>query len=59
MTKFFGLELLSAGFYHNYSMDEYPGVSNAAASTALKFYLALLPGYLQYINVVSGLQAPC
>ena len=54
MTKFFELELLSAGFHQHYSMDEYPGVSNAAASAALKFYLALLPGYLQYINVVSG-----
>ncbi|KAF0313952.1 Peroxidasin-like protein [Amphibalanus amphitrite] len=51
VTKFFDLELLSAGFHQHYSMDEYPGVSNAAASTALKFYLALLPGYLQYINV--------
>ncbi|XP_037074559.1 eosinophil peroxidase-like [Pollicipes pollicipes] len=50
VIEFFQLDLLSSGFYQNYTMDLNPAVTNVAASAALKFYLTLLPGYLLYAN---------
>ena len=51
--QYFQLSPLQSGFSQDYTMDEEPAVTAAAATAALHFYLSLLPDSLQYRDSVS------